>query len=107
MEAMQCYRLRTILCDTAEMTRNTTSTLFLSRRASHFVPLHSPDSPDSFIFFAPDAGPARRGGEFTLRERLKGNRTDPDAQVCDKLGMPGCLNPNQFGNGIICTFRLP
>ena len=57
---MQGYRLRTILCDTADMTRNTIPTLFLIRRASHFVPLHSPDSADSLIFSHPKAGPARR-----------------------------------------------
>jgi hypothetical protein len=59
MKGMQCYRLRTILCDTADMTRNTISTLLLIRRASHFVPLHSPDSPDSpdsLIFFSPESG---------------------------------------------------
>jgi hypothetical protein len=60
MEDMQCYRLRTILCDTADMTPNTISTLFLIRRASPFVPLHSPDSADSLIFSHPKAGPARR-----------------------------------------------
>jgi hypothetical protein len=55
MKGMQCYRLRTILCDTADMAPNTISTLLLIRRASHFVPLHSPDSPDSadsLIFLA-------------------------------------------------------
>jgi hypothetical protein len=55
MEAMQRYRLRTILYDTADMTGNTISTLFLIRRASHFVPLHSPDSADSLIFFSPES----------------------------------------------------
>jgi len=37
------------------MTRNTISTLLLIRRASHFVPLHSPDSADSLIFFSPES----------------------------------------------------
>jgi hypothetical protein len=54
MEAMQCYRLWIIPCDTAGMTRNAIPTLFPIRMGSHFVPLHSadsPDSPDSLIFF--------------------------------------------------------
>jgi hypothetical protein len=53
------------------MTVNTISTFLLIRQASPFVPLHSPDSPDSadsLIFSHPKAEPARRGGEFTLRD---------------------------------------
>jgi hypothetical protein len=69
MKGMQCYRLRTILCDTADMTRNTILTLLLIRRASPFVPLHSPDSPDSLIFFTRKRNPrAASGGEFTLSD---------------------------------------
>jgi hypothetical protein len=59
MKGVQCYRLRTILCDTADMTRNTISTLLLICPASHFVPLHSPDSADSadsLIFFSSESG---------------------------------------------------
>jgi len=44
---MQCYRLRTFLCDTADMTHNMISIFFPIRMGSHFVPLHSPDSVDS------------------------------------------------------------
>src|SRR5258707_11065915 len=51
MEAMQRYRLRTFPCDTADMTRNTISILFPIRKKCHFIPLHSPDSSDSLIFF--------------------------------------------------------
>jgi hypothetical protein len=74
MEAMQCYRLRFIPCDTADMTRNTISTLFPIRLGSSFVPLHSPDSPDSpdsLIFSYQKAGPA----------------VDHAARMRDKLGM--------------------
>jgi len=70
MDAMQRYRLRTILCDTAGMIRNTISTLLLIRLASHFVPLHSPDSADSLIFSHPKAGPARRNRWGIYPERL-------------------------------------
>jgi hypothetical protein len=72
MEGMQCYRLRIILCHTADMTRNTISTLLLIRRASYFVPLHSPDSADSadsLIFFTRKRDlHAANGGKFTLRD---------------------------------------
>jgi len=71
MEAMQCYRLRTILCDSADMTCNTISTLFLIRQTSHFVPLHSPDSADSLIFSHPKAEPARRKRQGIYPKRFK------------------------------------
>jgi len=77
---MQCYRLRTILCDTADMTPNTISTLLLMRRASHFVPLHSPDSADSLIFSHPKAGPARRKRRGIYPERLNPIVLTPDGK---------------------------
>ena len=73
MEAMQCYRLQTIPCDTADMTRNTIPTLFPIRMGSHFVPLHSPnssDSPDSLIFFSLVSESARRKRWGIYPERL-------------------------------------
>jgi len=69
MQEMQCYRLRSFLCDIADMTRNTISTLFLIRQGSHFAPLHSPDSADSLIFFTRNRDlRGASGGEFTLRD---------------------------------------
>jgi len=40
MEGMQRYRIGTFPCDTADMTRNTISTLFPIRKKSRFTPLY-------------------------------------------------------------------
>ena len=53
---------------TFAMSSNTISTLLLIRRASHFVPLHSPDSADSLIFFTRKLDLRAAGGEFTRRD---------------------------------------
>jgi acetyl esterase/lipase len=71
MQAMQRYRLGTFPCDTADMTRNTISALFPIRLGTHFVPLHSPDSADSLIFFSPESESARRNRRGIHPERLK------------------------------------
>ena len=53
---------------TFDMSSNTIPTLLLIRRASPFVPLHSPDSADSLIFFTRKLDLRAAGGEFTLRD---------------------------------------
>jgi len=79
---MQCYRLRTFLCDTADMTHNTISIFFPIRMGIHFIPLHSPDSADFGLFayfFHAKPGPALRKRRGIYPERLTGTFMVPRA----------------------------